>query len=115
MEKEHESINSCKHKIMAIDDAMYVLGGKWKIHIIAALCFGEKRFSDLLSAITGISGKMLSRELKDMETNLLVIRRIEATRPLKVNYELTEYGKKLIPLINDLAEWGMAHRKEIRK
>ncbi|WP_343031354.1 helix-turn-helix domain-containing protein [Xanthovirga aplysinae] len=85
------------------------------MHIIAALCFGGKRYSHLLEDIEGISGKMLSRELKEMEMNLLVNRKIMDTRPITVKYELTEYSKKLIHLIDNLADWGLNHRKVIMK
>lgn len=110
--KEH-GIGECKVKIMAISDAMYVLGGKWKMHIIASLYFGTKRYSDLLESIGNISGKMLSRELKEMEMNMLIHRTVMDTRPVTVQYELTEYGKKLLPVIDNLATWGIEHRKMI--
>lgn len=108
-------LGACKHKIRAISDTMYVLGGKWKMHILVALYFGSKRYSDLLEDIEGISGRMLSRELKEMEANLLVSRTIMDTRPITVKYELTEYCEKLVPVISNLADWGMAHRQEIKK
>ncbi len=115
MGKDKEKVRACKHKIRAMSDTMYVLGGKWKLHILVALYFGSKRYSDLLEDVEGISGKMLSRELKEMETNLLVSRTIMDTRPITVKYELTEYCEKLVPVISNLADWGLAHRKEIIK
>lgn len=115
MSKDKEKIKACKHKIRAISDTMYVLGGKWKMHILVALYFGSKRYTDLLVDVEGISGKMLSRELKEMETNLLISRTIMDTRPITVKYELTEYCEKLVPVISNLADWGSAHRKEIIK
>lgn len=115
MSKDKEKIKACKHKIRAISDTMYVLGGKWKMHILVALYFGSKRYTDLLVDVKGISGKMLSRELKEMETNLLISRTIMDTRPITVKYELTEYCEKLVPVISNLADWGSSHRKEIIK
>ncbi len=115
MSKDKEKIKACKHKIRAISDTMYVLGGKWKMHILVALYFGSKRYTDLLEDVEGISGKMLSRELKEMETNLLISRTIMDTRPITVKYELTEYCEKLVPVISNLADWGSSHRKEIIK
>jgi DNA-binding HxlR family transcriptional regulator len=103
----------CKKAILAVHDAMDVLSGKWKIYIIAALCFNKKRYSDLLRDIRGISGKMLSRELKELETHRLVKRTVMDTQPITVSYELTEYGLKLKEVINQLAVWGMEHRKMI--
>ena len=106
-------IHECKRTIMAVHDAMHVLGGKWKVSIVASLCFGPKRYSELLKEVYGISGKMLSRELKDMELNKLVNRTVLDTQPVTVQYELTDYGQTLKPMIANLAEWGIEHRKEI--
>ena len=103
----------CKKTIMAVHDAMDILGGKWKISIVAALCFNPKRYSDVLKDVKGISGKMLSRELKEMELNKLVKRTVLNTQPVTVLYELTEYGQKLKATIEKLAEWGLEHRKKI--
>ncbi len=111
-EREYENYD-CKKTIMAVHDAMDVLNGKWKISIIAALCFNKKRYSDLLNDVKGISGKMLSRELKEMETHKLVKRTVLSTQPITVQYELTEYGGKLKSVISNLADWGLAHRKKI--
>lgn len=115
MDTKKEQLKTCKYKIRAISDAMYVLGGKWKMHVLVALYFGNERYSDLLENIEGISGKMLSRVLKEMEVNLLVKRTIIDTRPVTVKYELTQYCEKLVPVISNLADWGLAHRKEIIK
>lgn len=107
--------HDCKRSIMAVHDAMYVLGGKWKVSIVACLLFGPKRYSDILRDVVGISGKMLSRELKDMETNLLVKRTVAEIQPVMVTYELTEYGESVKPVILILAEWGEEHRKCITR
>jgi DNA-binding HxlR family transcriptional regulator len=111
---EREYANyECKKTIMAVHDAMYVLNGKWKISIVAALCYNKKRYSDVLRDVQGISGKMLSRELKEMEVNRLVKRTVVDTKPVTVHYELTEYGAKLKVVIEQLATWGLEHRREI--
>lgn len=75
--------------------------------------FWKKRFSDLLREVNGISGKVLSRELKDMEMNLLIKRTVLETQPVTVQYELTKYCDELIPIIHNLSDWGIKHRKEI--
>ena len=98
---------------MAVHDAMDILGGKWKISIVAALCFNPKRFSEVLKDVKGISGKVLSRELKEMEMNKLVTRTVLDTHPVTVQYELTKYGQKLKSTIQQLADWGQEHRKVI--
>jgi DNA-binding HxlR family transcriptional regulator len=91
--------HECRKAILGVNDAMYILGGKWKIYLIAALLFGPKRYSELLRDITGISGKVLSRELKEMEVNRLVKRTVSSTQPVSVNYELTEYGESTKSII----------------
>ncbi|MGI4804143.1 MAG: winged helix-turn-helix transcriptional regulator [Janthinobacterium lividum] len=100
--------------MMAVHDAMDVLHGKWKISIISSICYyNERRFSDILSDVDGISNKMLSQELKELEINKLVKRTVIDTRPITVQYQLTEYGRTLQTIIDNLSDWGTAHRKVI--
>ena len=112
------SNNACeqlhKKEIMAVHDAMDVLNGKWKISIISSICYHNKRrFSDILNDIQGISNKMLSKELKEMEMNKLIQRKVLDTQPITVQYQLTEYGLTLQKIIDELADWGMKHRRAI--
>lgn len=103
-----------KKQMMAIQDAMDVLNGKWKINIISSICYYDKRrFSDILNDVNGISNKMLSKELKELELNKLVKRTVLDTQPITVQYELTKHGKTLQTIINNLADWGMKHRELI--
>lgn len=111
-EPEHNKAN-CTQRLMAVHDAMYILNGRWKISIIASLCFNTLRFTDLLREVEGISGKMLSRELKNLEENQLVTRTVLSTHPIMVEYQLTEYGHTLKEVIESLAKWGHNHRKKI--
>lgn len=103
-----------KSNIMAVHDAMDVLNGKWKISIISSVCYHNKRrFSDILSDVNGISNRMLSKELKELEINKLIKRSVMDTQPVTVLYQLTEYGKTLQTIIDNLADWGKEHRKVI--
>jgi len=113
MEKETEPIKDCGQTILAIHDVMDLLNGKWKVSIIACLCFEKMRYSDLLREVRGISGKMLSRELKELEMNQLITRTVLNTQPVTVEYEITEYGSTLKNLTSTIAEWGITHRKRI--
>lgn len=100
-------------EITAVNDAMNVLNGKWKISIISSMCYyNKRRFSDILKDVNGISNKMLSKELKELEINKLITRKVLNTQPITVEYQLTEYGKTLETIINNLTEWGLKHRKE---
>jgi len=103
-----------KKEIMAVHDAMDVLNGKWKVSIISSICYyNKRRFSDVLNDVPGISNKMLSKELKELEMNKLVKRTVLDTQPVSVQYQLTEYGMTLQTIINNLAQWGLEHRKVI--
>lgn len=103
-----------KKEIMAVHDAMDVLSGKWKISIISSICYyNERRFSDILNDVSGISNKMLSKELKELEGNKLITRTVLNTQPVTVQYNLTQYGRTLQTIINNLADWGLEHRKVI--
>lgn len=103
-----------KTEMRAIHDAMDVLSGKWKIYIISSVClYNKRRFSDILNDVDGISNKMLSKELKELEVNKLIERTVLNTHPVTVQYGLTEHGKTLQTIINNLTDWGLAHRKEI--
>ncbi|TCK85253.1 winged helix-turn-helix transcriptional regulator [Albibacterium bauzanense] len=103
-----------KKEMMAVQDSMDVLNGKWKISIISSICYyNKRRFSDILNDVVGISNKMLSKELKELEINKLVKRTVLDTQPITVQYELTQHGKTLQTIINNLTEWGIEHRKKI--
>jgi len=111
---ENECQLGHKREIMAVHDAMDILNGKWKISIISSICYyNKRRFSDILNDVQGISNKMLSKELKELEVNKLITRTVLDTQPIAVQYQLTEYGMTLKTIINNLAEWGIAHRKVI--
>lgn len=112
-EEKPRYIIECGGKIQAIHDTMYVLSGRWKISIIACLCYQPMRYSELLKEVIGISGKMLSRELKEMEINQLISRKILPTRPVSIQYEISEYGASLKELTEVIANWGLQHRKQI--
>lgn len=103
-----------KKNLMAIQDSMDVLSGKWKISIISSICFyNKRRFSDILADVVGISNKMLSQELKGLEVNKLVKRTVLDTQPPTVLYELTDHGRSLQTIIKNLTDWGIKHRKEV--
>jgi len=114
MECKQDFQDDRKKNMMAIHDAMDVLNGKWKIYIISSIChYNKRRFSDILNDISGISNKMLSKELKELETHKLIQRTVLDTHPVTVQYELTKHGLTLQTIINNLTEWGISHRKEI--
>lgn len=115
MEKKvvHQSAGCSKH-LLAIRDTMELLSGKWKIQIIGTLLLTEKvRFMDLMRAVDGIGAKMLSKELQELEINQLITRTVCDTKPVTVEYEITEYGKTLKSVIFEMEAWGVKHRKRL--
>ncbi|SDG36909.1 winged helix-turn-helix transcriptional regulator [Chitinophaga filiformis] len=114
-----DCITPCTQKpklVLAIRDAMEVLNGKWKILIIGTLMAGgKKRFMELLREVDGIAAKMLSKELQELEMHKLISRTVCNTKPITVEYEITEYGKKLEKILLELTNWGMEHREMILK
>lgn len=111
---QHDNAEQCTRMLLPVKDALDILGGKWKIQIIISLMFGRKRFKQMQREIPGITAKMLSKELKELEINELASRHVYDTKPVSVEYELTPYGKTLRHVIGGLHEWGMKHRKRIK-
>jgi DNA-binding HxlR family transcriptional regulator len=99
----------------AVDDALYVIGGKWKLKIIIALSDGHKRFNELQRAVEGISARVLSNELKELELNGFIDRRVYDQMPVVVEYELTDYSDTLDELLKALVAWGTMHRQRIMR
>ena len=105
---------ACQAKLNAVGDAMYAIGGKWKLRIIIAIREGHSRFNDLQRTISGISAKVLSTELKDLEMNGFIKRNVHAGTPVIVEYELTGYSDTLNEVLHALSTWGAMHREKIR-
>lgn len=120
MEKLCEDPNitakDCSTLVMSVGDALYAVGGKWKLRVIIGLSGSNKRFNELRRIIPGISAKVLSNELKELEMNGFVKRKVYAEdSPVIVEYELTDYSSSLKDVVRSLSEWGILHREKIRK
>ena len=111
---DRPSEGQCKATLNAVADALYVIGGKWKLRIIVALKDGTKRFNEMQRLIEGISAKVLSTELKDLELNGFIRRNVFTGTPVVVEYELTEYADTLGDVLQALSEWGTLHREKVR-
>jgi len=109
------STEKCKSSIKALEDAMYVIGGKWTLRVIIAIKDGHTRFNDLQRTIDGISAKVLSGVLKDLEQNGFVKRKVDIGVPVVVEYELLPYAESLQDVLNALVSWGEAHRNKLIK
>lgn len=98
-------------ELQAVQDGLYVIGGKWRFPIIYSLCHGAKRFNQLQADVAGITPKMLTKELSILLCNKLVERRAMDDNP--VFYALSEYGKTIEPILRALQDWGKKHRKVV--
>jgi DNA-binding HxlR family transcriptional regulator len=104
----------CKKDILPILDVLELTSGKWRISIVMVLmCAGAKKFKELQRELHGISAKVLSGELKLLEQNQIISRKIFETYPVSVEYSLTEYGRTLEKVVTELREWGLKHRDRI--
>ncbi|HEV3224745.1 MAG TPA: helix-turn-helix domain-containing protein [Puia sp.] len=112
VEEEH---SACTNILRPVRDSLDVLSGKWKLPIIIALTFGEKRFTEITQEVHGITDRMLSKELRDLELNGLVKRNVQDTYPVKVTYALTAHSKTLRPVIDSLKNWGILHKKKLHE
>jgi DNA-binding HxlR family transcriptional regulator len=90
----------------AVDYAFQRIGGKYKGRILWVLRDGFLRYGELNRAIVGITPKMLTQTLKELEADKLITRKVYLEVPPKVEYSLTDTGKELIPFINQMKSWG---------
>src|ERR1700743_3805568 len=88
-----------KEEIQALQDPIYVIGGKWKLPIINSICNGNRRFREIERSIPGITTRMLSKELKEMEANKLLKRTVIPTSPVTVEYSPTDYCHSFADII----------------
>jgi len=106
----------CKELFLSLLDFGDIWGGKWKIQIILYLSINKDKtiyFTQMRRDIPGISSKMLSKELKDLEMNRLVSRIVHPTKPVKVEYLITVHGESFAPVAETMILWGLKHRKLI--
>lgn len=101
--------------IRPVRDVLDLINGKWKLPVLIALAFGDKRFNELERDLEGITPRMLSRELRELETNGLVVRQVQETIPATVTYSLTDYGRSLDTVIASMRAWGKEHRDVLFK
>ena len=94
--------------------AIYFLGGKWKIRILFTLFNNKKvRFNELKKVLKTITQQMLSKQLKELETDGIVKRKVHEVVPPKVEYSLTEFGLSVIPILKSFSDWNKKNTKTI--
>ncbi|GGB59894.1 transcriptional regulator [Lentibacillus populi] len=93
-----------------VEDALSILVGKWKpIILLHLLQEGTKRFSELKRSMPGITQKMLTKQLRELEDEDIIKRVVYPQVPPKVEYSITEYGRSLEPILEAMHEWGTKH------
>lgn len=105
----------CAGSLRNVLDALYVLNGKWRLALILSLVQSPKRFNEIQHELTGISSRILAKELKDLELNDFITRNVYPTTPVTIIYEATGYSRTLKNVIGELSAWGGQHREKIKQ
>ncbi|WPV00692.1 helix-turn-helix domain-containing protein [Mucilaginibacter sp. cycad4] len=109
-----EFTEECATILSAVSDALYAIGGKWKLMIIIAMARGNNRFTELQRQVKGISARVLSSELKELELNGFIIKKVSVGYPVMIEYELLPYSHTLEEVVGALTKWGIQHRQKIK-
>lgn len=92
-----------------------VIGGKWKGVILFHLLGGTRRFNELMRLMPAVTQRMLTRQLRELEADGIVARKVHAEVPPRVEYSLTEFGRTLEPVLRTLQGWGAAYLEQITR
>ncbi len=95
-----------------METTLAIIGGRWKVLILQELFSGVKRFGELHRALAGITQKMLTQQLRELERDGIINRMVYAQVPPKVEYSLTEFGMTLRPILETMHEWGVRFEEE---
>ncbi len=104
--------NTCKSTPVGV--TLSVIGGKWKLLILWHLNNSPVRFSGLMRQMTGITQKMLTQQLRELEQDKIISRKVFPEVPPHVEYSLTPYGKTLEPVLKMMSDWGQTHIDKTR-
>lgn len=105
----------CNGSLKHVQDALYVLNGKWKLPMIFTIVQSPKRFGEIQEELSGISPKILASELKSLELNGFIKRNVYPTQPVSIVYEATDHSHTLRKVLRELGAWGKLHREKIRE
>lgn len=108
--KQKNQIPACP-----VETTLTLIGSKWKVLILRDLIDGKKRFGELKRSVGKVTQKVLTAQLREMETDGLITRTVYAEVPPRVEYELTELGKSLRPILDSLQAWGTEYKARIAK
>ena len=100
-------------KTCPVEITLLLINNKWKIRIIGSLLNGTRRFNEIRRILEDISQKVLTQNLREMEKDGLVSRKVYPEIPLKVEYSLTKLGYSLKPILDEMVEWGIKYEKNL--
>jgi len=103
----------CLNTVKPVRDTLEVINGKWKLPIIISLGVGNSRFTEIQESIPGLTPKVLSKELKELEQHQLIKRVVIDQYPIKISYSLEPYADSLTPIIYAMKDWGLSHKDKI--
>ncbi|MCC5824053.1 MAG: helix-turn-helix transcriptional regulator [Phycisphaerales bacterium] len=98
-----------------VEVTLGIIGGRWKAMVIHELIPGTRRFNELNRALRGISHRTLAQQLRELEQRGIVTRTVHAEIPPKVEYELTELGRSLEPVLMAMHDWAVQHHNELNE
>ena len=96
-----------------VETTLQLIGNKWKVLILRDLMEGTKRFNELMRSVSGITQKVLTSNLRSMEEDGLLLRKVYPEVPPRVEYSLTETGLSLKPILDSMFAWGIEYKKNI--
>ena len=100
-------------KTCPVEITLLLINNKWKIRIIGSLLNGTRRFNEIRRILEDISQKVLTQNLREMEKDGLINRKVYPEIPLKVEYSLTKLGYSLKPILDEMVEWGIKYEKNL--
>jgi DNA-binding HxlR family transcriptional regulator len=113
--KESIMVNTNELPACPVEITLSLIGDKWKVLIVRDLLTGTKRFGELKKSIGNITQKVLTQNLRTMEENGLLIRKVYAEVPPKVEYTLTDFGCSLKPVLDAMYRWGEEYKESLNK
>lgn len=114
-ETKPHTLENCGKAIVPVSEVLGQIGGKWTVHIIMMLHHGPKRFSELLRGIEGVSQKMLTSTLRDLERDGFVSRKVTPSIPPRVDYAITDMGGELVEPLSQISYWATRNRHRVEE
>jgi|SRR5579872_5137695 len=94
------------HNNCPVQATINTLSGKWKVQIVWRLSFGSRRFAELRKDIATVSEKVLTEQMRQLEKDGVILRKVTASNPPRVDYSLTTAGNDLVPMMQEMCDWG---------